>query len=216
MMHKLVSKPSLMKIARTTDGKIINYKDMFPNTTLLEHNILTSVQQDHFLTKCYILSMFNPIKPHLKAINCSHKILNSFICETPAHQELNLNSSNMENTIKSAILRKCLSGEVISSLYICDGVNDCSDGTDELNCFYYINGKVTNNNTFCAKECSLSNNCVCPPLHTYSFDVGCTSYKSNNLFQRRNVSDKSLFKCDDLENNSLMPCPGPDDEVTFS
>ena len=221
MVHKLVAKPSLMTYARTTDGKIVNYKDMFPNTTVLAHNILTPVQQEHFLTKCYILSMFNPIKPHIKAINCSHEMLKSFICETPVQQKLNSNSSNIENVVKSAILRKCLSGEVISSLYICDGVSDCSDGTDEFNCFCYISGKLTKNNTFCAKECSLSNNCVCPPLYTNSFEMGCTSYKRNNLFRRSNVSNKTmsenlLAKCHDFENNLLLPFPGPDDKLTIS
>ena len=190
---------------------------MFPNTTLLAHNILTSVQKEHFLTKCYILS----IKPLLKAINCSQQMLKSFICETPAHQALNLNSSNIENTIKSAIVTKCLSGEVISSLYICDGVNDCSDGSDELNCFCYINGKLTENKTFCAKKCSLNNNYVCPPLYTNNFDRGCTSYKSINFFPKKNLSNKllsqnSLFQCDDLENNLLMSILGPDDELTVS
>ena len=219
VIHKIVAKPSLMTHSRTTDGKIVNYKDMFPNSTLMAQTIVTSRQQKYFVTKCYILSMFNPIKPHLKGINCSHEMLKSFVRETPPSQEVNLIPTNFDKTTERAILRKCLTGEVISSLYICDGVNDCSDGTDELNCFCYINGKVTKNNTFCAKECSLSINCVCPHLYVNSFDVGCTSYKNNNQFEKRNVSDKLLSEnsqseCNYMENNLTMPCPSTELRVS--
>ena len=61
---------------------------------------------------------------------------------------------------------QCSNGQYISTLHTCDGHQDCSGGTDELNCYCYKNGKMITDNIYCSKKCSLKTNCTCSILFT--------------------------------------------------
>ena len=63
----------------TTDNKEIIYHYLHPNIKMLSAEITSSVR--HKSRQCYVLSLFDPIKPYFKEIDCVKEILKSFVCE---------------------------------------------------------------------------------------------------------------------------------------
>ena len=203
-----------------------NFQSLIPNSTQLTQKLLTSLEK----TQCYILSLLNPSSPHFKQIRCSDTILKSFYCINPEKKNiacdspLSHNNNNHDNKSTDIVIKKkCSSGEIISSLYFCDGYKDCLDGSDELNCTCYINGKVINDNNFCSKKCSLSINCSCSILFTNNVLSGCVSFKNSQVIDMEKSNNSSLlddikFNCGtikiskDATNDLLFDCPNGDDE----
>ena len=68
-----------MHTIHTTDNKQVLYRDIYSGTKDLSTMLTLEKEKGSML--CYILSLNNPIKPHLKPINCYKHLLKSFICE---------------------------------------------------------------------------------------------------------------------------------------
>ena len=85
-------------------------------------------------------------------------------------------------------LMKCSNGQYISTFHTCDGYQDCPDGTDELNCYCFRNGKMINDSIYCSEACSLKTNCTCSILFTNHGSDGCHSYVDPELTQNNNIS----------------------------
>ncbi len=71
------------KTEKTTDNKLVYISDLFQNSEQLSKGI-TSHEKVASL-QCYVLSMFNPIKPHFKLVSCAAPLLNYFLCEKEKH-----------------------------------------------------------------------------------------------------------------------------------
>ena len=174
---------------------------------------------------CHILSLYNPIKPHLTPINCYQQILKSFLCEKliPANYATMIQIAEIQNERYG--LLKCSNGQYISTLYIRDGHQDCSNGTDELNCYCFRNGKMINDNIYCSKTCSLKTNCTCSILFKNHRSYGCHSFLDPKLTQNmfiKNISinTESTYSCmhsnlyitNTLVNDLIFESPNQDDE----
>ena len=133
----------------TADDKEVLYSDLFPNTKQLANELTSASNNDS--TQCYALSLFDAIKPHFKLINCYKQFPKSFICEKP--ETYNITTQQVLNEIPRYGLMKCSDGEYISTLHICDGHDDCTDGIDELNRFCFQNGKTIKDNIYCSRNC---------------------------------------------------------------
>ena len=148
-------------------------------------------------TQCYILSFFNPNSPNFKPIRCYDRILKLFSCINTEREKTvcnsPLSSPNIDNSTDVFITRKCSSGELISSLYLCDGYKDCLDGSDESHCICYIEGKVVNDSIFCSKKCSLNIHCRCSLLFTNTFLFGCVSFNNNQVVAMEQNNNSSII-----------------------
>ena len=209
------------RINTIDDGKVVIY-DLFPNLTMISA-ILTS-NNTTGKKHCYVLSLFNPIKLHIKPVNCNQQFLKSFICEK--HVTINTISSPIITEASERYgLLKCPNEQYISTLYLCDGHNDCPDGTDELNCYCFINDKTINDSVYCSKKCFLSDKCTCSELFTNKKSSGCIGYEKeihvNQIHQLYNLNESLLlYSCQNstlkialnLVNDLIFDCPYQDDE----
>ena len=202
-----------MDKANTTIGNQTTFKNLYPNISELVHE-LASIESTK---ECYILSLINPIKPHLKLINCSKPVLKYFVCEN--QQMANHRSVNMADVVEFNILKKCSSGEYVSSKFICDGHEDCVDASDESNCFCFVNNEIRIDNAYCSRKCTQTTNCKCAPLYSNSDSGGCSSYVYEGTSHNETVSNV-LFSCrnssqsikNSLVNDLILDCPFGDDE----
>ena len=219
--YQLIVKSSLMNNVYRGD----NFQSVLPNLIQLTQKLVTSLEK----TQCYILSFFNPNNPDFKPIRCYDRVLKSFYCINPEMEKRVCNSSlsppnnNNNNSIDILITRKCSSGESISSLYLCDGYQDCFDGSDEYHCICYIEGIVVNDSIFCSKKCSLNIHCSCSILFTNTYLSGCVSFKNNHVVNMKKSNDPPLikelqFSCGnsqigkDAVDDLIFDCPNGNDE----
>ncbi len=216
------------KTFQTTDNKTVLFSDLFPDTRQLSCDI-TSADLDNF-RQCYVLSLFNPIKPHFRPVNCSKPILNSFFCQKLDDvQKYNGNKTTSNWTEYTITTRYgqflCGDEQYISTLYICDGHKDCPDGSDEMNCSCHVNGRKINDNVYCSKNCSAGNMCTCPILFTHLKLDGCHSYFKYELHKISDPKNKQneikmMYSCTNssikinfaLVNDLIFDCPFYDDE----
>ena len=131
-----------MDTINTSDNQLVLYADLYLDTKVL------STMENRSLV-CHILSLYNPIQPHLKPINCYQQIVKYFICEKLIPGKKNIITLNVGTQNERYGLIKCTNGQYISTLYTCDGHQDCSDGTDEVNLYCFRSGKMINNNIYC-------------------------------------------------------------------
>ena len=88
---------------------------------------------------------------------------------------------------------KCSNGQYASTLYTCDDHKDCSDESDELNCYCFKNGKMIRDNIYCSKTCSWKSNCICSTLFTNHGLGGCHSFIDSKLIQNRGFNSVSVY-----------------------
>ena len=204
-----------------------NFQSVIPQSALLTQKLVTSMRK----TQCYMLTFFNPNQPLFKPISCSDTVLKSFYCIIPGEKKTSVcNSSKSLSSINNivhtnfitVISRKCSSGEIISTLYFCDGQKDCSDGSDESNCTCYIEGKVINDSNFCSEKCSQQIQCRCSTLFTNNFLTGCVSFKSKEILDMKQGNDSYLaadhYDCGNIQiskdaiDDLIFDCPNGEDE----
>ncbi|KAJ8048162.1 Sortilin-related receptor [Holothuria leucospilota] len=91
-------------------------------------------------------------------IPCDDKFTSQFICQQPVEETadffpITYTSGATEDNCREDQTR-CSSGECIFTIYLCDGISDCSDQNDEVNCPNVEDGK-------------------CPPYHFACESGGC-------------------------------------------
>ena len=173
---------------------------------------------------CYILIIVNPPEPYFKLVECKTKLLNHFFCEK---MKISNYSRSKDFQIKdpaiSSQLKLCSNGQYISTLFICDGVYDCFDKSDEIGCYCMVNGKINNDSIYCSQFCSRVMNCRCPSLYMNSGLLGCTSYitKSQSTNNKKvALSTHNMVSCNASSmllpavflNDLILDCPLGDDE----
>ena len=218
--YQEINRIFFMGTAYTTDDQKVLYADLYSGTKALSSKLTLEKEKGSLV--CHILSLYNPIKPHLKSINCYQQILKSFICEKLIPGKNPIITLNVEIQNERYGLMKCSSGQYISTLYTCDGNQDCSDGTDELNCYCFERGKMINDSIYCSKTCSLKMNCTCSILFTNHESDGCHSFVDPKQTQNKNISinTQSMYSCmhsnlqitNSLINDLIFDCPNEDDE----
>ena len=208
-----------MDTTETRDDSNVLYSVLFLNSTSLAAKLVAPYHKISH-KQCFILSMFNPVKPHFKQISCSQPYLKYFICEEPRLIN-NTSVVNINYQSNKDYLKQCNSGQYVSTLFLCDGYNDCFDQTDELECYCFVNGSRIDNNTFCYEHCSYQINCRCPILFTNEGSNGCSSFfyqKSNQSINL--VPSSDVFHCDtfllniptSLIDDLVFDCPNGNDE----
>ena len=94
--------------------------------------------------------------------------------------------------IKNSNTFRCKTGGFISSLYICDGTNDCSPikslGTDEVGCLCNSVRQVYKSN--CRNLTSF-----CSPLHYMTKDRKCSMYLNQHIYQHTTKDEEYKFSC---------------------
>ena len=140
------------------DKKEVSYANLYSDTKVLSA-LLTS-EKDKGSLLCHILSLYNPMQPHFKPINCYRQVFKTFIFEKL------IQIQNMVIPIDTVIsyarygLMKCSNRQYVSTIHVCDGTQDCPDGMDELKCY----GKIIVDNIYCSKTCLGKTNCTCLTL----------------------------------------------------
>ena len=183
------------KRVKTLDNKEVLYSELFPGKSL--SRALQVTEQIRSTKLCYILSLYNPIKPYLKPILCHQKMLRYFFCEVVQSEEKARNLSTIQTQeklipmITRHVIFTCSDGSHVSSLGICDGISDCPDGSDESTCFCYVSNKVVKNSFFCATNCNFRNKCRCPDLYMMQQNRGCSSYKLIQLSNRSTFNNSA-------------------------
>ena len=204
----------------TNDSKMVQYTELIPNIKpVIYEKRFQYLYQDQ--PQCSILVLLNPADPYFKGLDCKIKLLKYFFCEQMKSTYYNIDS-NIKNYLLVSQLKLCSNGQYISTLFMCDGVYDCSDKSDELGCYCFVNGIRNDDSVFCSKHCSQEVNCTCPILYTNEGLNGCSSYIGAYLHDNTNLTapSPSLYSCNDstvflpevLINDIIFDCPLGDDE----
>ncbi len=197
------------------------YAAHFQNTAILAAAL--DMGNTNEMKNCYILSLLNPIVPHLRPISCQKKIVKHFICEIVTLVPYHSTFAEAKQAVGKYGTVKCRSGQYISTVGVCDGTADCPDGSDESNCQCIIRSKRINDNISCSKFCSPKIQCICSILFTKHKEGGCHSYIDKQLILREPVEkiksslfyvcQKSTIHIDAfLVNDLIFDCPNFDDE----
>ena len=221
-MNEKLNRTFYMDTIYTTDNKQVLYGDLYSDTKSLSA-LLTSEKEKGSLL-CCILSLYNPVNPHLKPINCYKWLLKSFICEKFIPIQNSIITLDSVISYERYGLIKCTNGQYVSTLYTCDGHWDFSDGTDELNCYCFKNGKMIMDNIY-SKTCSLKSKFTCSSLFTNQGSDGCHSSLNPKLIQDKVFKsdsnythftylcmNSSLNISSALINDLVFDCPYQDDE----
>ena len=203
-----------MQKMNTTDDTRVKYFKLYPNVSKIHEEITyTEVKKE-----CYMLSLINPSRPHLTLIDCKSSVLKYFICED-MQEEKSTTAVITYDSIKSSSVQKCNSGEMVSTLFLCDGYEDCMDGSDEKNCSCFVDGNIISDSVFCAQNCTSFRNCSCSLLYFNSAVKGCSSFQGKLEVVKQTMV--SLFSCKNssqhidslLVNDLIIDCPLGDDEI---
>ncbi len=112
---------------------------------------------------------------------------------------------------QTEITHRCKNNQSISTVFICDGDNDCKDlqnGKDSDEIFCVCEGKFTG---FCQEMC-VRENCKCSPLFYKDIRGRCLSFTKQITKTIQNKNNKGI--CNNATLVSSMSCVMPNDDET--
>ena len=195
----------------------------------LSKNSLQNVQpimRDIF--RCTIMVLENLAVPGWISVSCNYAVISEIICVTEntiAYEELNI-AKTKEIQVVNLTLFLCPSGQSISSSRQCNGVNDCFDNADEINCFCFVKGRKEENSYYCKYLCQHPT-CIChkllfqgnyPGYHLFKqdkkgyFDTNITSIKDIQYFR---CLDELNIDHEEKLNGQISVCHLNNDEIMF-
>ena len=92
----------------------------------------------------------------------------NYFCERPA--ELNALACTITQFA-------CDNRDCILDQYVCDGVTDCPDDSDEEICYCWVNDVLMTDSLFCRHNCSTAEQCMCSEFYDQCDSGGCISYR---------------------------------------
>ena len=191
--NTIINTCKLSGMTSITDVNITQLDFLFKAPKWSEIQILCSLSSDAqvWRTCSYKRLWLNYI--YMEKSVEANRALGYYVCQKKAERRIQISTS---------ILFVCLNGRVISTMYICDGMNDCNDHvnvtqeSDEMNC------RCDTFTSYC-KEICLDSTCICTPLYYKSMKGNCLTYRSTlqNLIKSKTSEGSNYFKC--LNNVSI-------------
>ena len=136
---------------------------------------------------CFLLLLTNPFSPSVHPISCKDNLLNIVLCYVSERRN-SLKYGTRNTRYDFVNIFKCVQGQYISAINLCDGYPDCPGiVSDEHNCTCTIEGNTIDDSKYCSKSCHPSK-CKCSGLYSQKLTGGCVLLKSDT-----NVSSRYLI-----------------------
>ena len=101
--------------------------------------------------------------------------------------------NDIQNLSEDVGLLKCSTGQYISTFHRCDGYQDCKDGTDDTNCYCFLNGQRIEDTVFCSRDCTRKINCTCFSSYINNESKGHHGFIDESINQSRNFERSTWF-----------------------
>ncbi len=159
----------------------------------------------------------------MASVNSTEPIIFRFSLTTISHVEIDYKKGRIEATgaahvvceiplspVSSSCLSRhftCYDGTCVLGHYVCDGVTDCPDSTDEVDCDHvctFADGSNATDMKDCFSFCTLSN-CTCSDLYFHCVLGGCIPWSRicNGVDDCPNGEDEKVCEFYYLDSSSL-------------
>ena len=231
--QKSISKGESCYLFQWFDGDVMNRIDMHKQCNNFEMKVLNldSITRFEYLfnavseTKLRVVSPTPMNSTYVKILSYERILFDIFyeenvIINSKAKGFYAYSKRQGEVKINLGNVFYCTNGQIISSLHVLNGENDCYDAEDILNSS--SDEKALVNGINFPTEC-LSIKCFCSPLHFKSFDGKCISYTFNRagtssivralIFEFHCFGNQTIPYA--LVNDLAADCPKANDEPIY-